>query len=101
MKGLKQRHGATTRSGIHTAGISSVAKTQRSQYVELHALGRETCRLTKEMHVLETRRETIRRRLASIGRRILTLQQEMVRQGQVEKSIPTPRRPVRMVDINY
>lgn len=101
MKVLKQRHGAMTISSIHTAGISSVPKTQRSQYLELYALGREKCRLTKEMQVLDTRRETIRRHLGSIGQRILKLQQEMVRQQQAEMGIATPSQPVKTVDINY
>jgi len=101
MKVLKQRRGATTLSSIHTAGISSVPKTQRSEYLELYALGREKCRLTKEMQVLDTRRETIRRQLASIGGRILKLQQEMVHQQQAEMGVATPSQPVRMVDINY
>jgi len=101
MKVLKQRRGAMTLSSIHTAGISSVPKTQRSQYLELYALGREKCRLTKELQVLDTRRETIRRHLASIGGRILKLQQEMVRQQQAEMGVATPSQPVRMVDINY
>lgn len=101
MKVPKQRSAATATKSIHTAGISSVPKAQRSQYLELYALGREKTRLTKEMAVLDTRRETIHRHLESIRKRILTLQQEMIREHQAEMGAKTPGQPIKMVDINY
>jgi hypothetical protein len=101
MKTPKRRHGATTISSIHTAGVSSVPKTQRSPYLELYALGREKSRLMKEMLALDTRRETIHRHLDSIGTRILKLQQEMTQQQRAEMGIKTPSQPVKMVDISY
>jgi hypothetical protein len=101
MKAPKPRHGATTISSIHTAGISSVPKTQRSPYLELYTLGREKSRLMKEMLVLDTRRETIHGHLGSIGKRILKLQQEMAQEQRAEMGIKTPSQPVKMVDISY
>lgn len=97
----KRRRGATTISSIHTAGVSSVPKTQRSPYLELYALGREKSRLTKEMLALDTRRETINQHLGSIGKRMLILQQEMAREQQAEQGVRTPGQPVKMVDISY
>ncbi len=101
MKTLKQRHGATTIKSIHVAGVSSVPKTQRSEYLELYALGREKSRLTKEKQALDIRRETIDRHLESIRQRILRLQQEMAKQHQAEMGVRTANQPVKMVDINY
>ncbi len=101
MKTPKQRHGATTISSIHTAGISSVPKTQRSPYLELYALGREKTRLMKEMLALDTRRETIYRHLGSIGMRILKLQQEMAQEQRAEMGLKTPSQPVKVVDMSY
>ncbi len=101
MKAPKQRHGATSISSIHTAGVSSVPKRQRSPYLELYALGRERSRLMKEMLALDVRRETIYRHLGSIGKQILKLQQETAQEQQAEMGIRTPDRPIKMVDINY
>lgn len=101
MKVPQLRRAATTTKSIHTAGISSVPKRQRSQYLELYSLGREKTRLTKEMQVLDTRRETIHRHLEGIRTRILTLQQEMIRKHQSEMGVKAPNQPIKMVDINY
>jgi hypothetical protein len=101
MKVPKLRRAATTAKSIHMAGISSVPKIQRSQYLELYSLGREKTRLAKEMLVLDTRRETIHRHLEGIHKRILTLQQEMIREHQAEMGAKTPNQPIKMVDINY
>jgi len=101
MKVPKRRRSATTIKSLHTAGISSVPKTQRTPYLELYALGREKSRLRKEMLVLEARRETIGRHLGSINERIRKLQQEMAKEQQVEAGERTPGQSIRMVDINY
>ena len=46
------RRGATAIRSIHTVGIKSVPKTQRSKYLELYVLGSEKSRLVKEMLAL-------------------------------------------------
>ena len=101
MQKPKLRHGATILESIHTAGINSVPKTQRSAHLELYALGREKSRLTQEKLTLDARREVIDRHLASINKRILLLQQEMTREQQAEAGVKTPSQPINLVDINY
>jgi hypothetical protein len=97
----KVRHGATILESIHTAGISSVPKAQRSAHLELYALGREKSRLTQEKLALDARREVIDRHVGSINKRIVLLQDQMVREQQAEAGIKTPSQPIKMVDINY
>ncbi len=97
----KLRHGATILESIHTAGISSVPKTQRSAHLELYVLGREKSRLTREKLALDGRREVIDRHLGSINKRIVSLQDQMVREQQAEAGIKTPSQPIKTVDINY
>jgi hypothetical protein len=97
----KLRHGVTILESIHTAGLSSVPKTQRSAHLELYALGREKSRLTQEKLALDARREVIDRHLGSINKRICLLQEDMVREQQAEAGIKTPSQPIKMVDINY
>ncbi|OHB63432.1 MAG: hypothetical protein A2Y76_13410 [Planctomycetes bacterium RBG_13_60_9] len=101
MQRSRLRHGVTILESIHTAGISSVPKTQRSPYLELYALGREKGRLTQERLALDARREAIDRHLGSINKRILSLQQDMAREQQAEAGIKTPSQPIKTVDINY
>ncbi len=101
MKVPKHRHGSTVLKSIHVAGISSVPKTQRSKYLELYSLGREKSRLTKEKLALDTRRETISKHLDSIGRRMLTLQREMVQEQEAQMGARTTSQPIQVVDINY
>jgi hypothetical protein len=97
----KLRHGATILQSIHTAGISSVPKTQRSAHLELYALSREKSRLTQEKLALDARREVIERHLASINKCIVLLQDQMVQEQRAEAGIRTPSQPIKMVDINY
>ena len=97
----KLRHGVTILESIHTAGLSSVPKTQRSAHLELYALGREKSRLTQEKLALDARREVIDRYLGSINKRIVLLQEEMVREQQAEAGIKTPNPTIKTVDISY
>jgi hypothetical protein len=101
MQRSKLRHGVTILKSIHTAGISSVPKTQRSPYLELYVLGSEKSRLTQEKLSLDGRREVIDQHLGSINKRIGLLQEEMMRRQQAEAGIKTPSQPIKTVDINY
>lgn len=97
----RQRRGATAIRSIHTVGLKSVPKTQRSQYLELYTLGSEKSRLMNEMLTLDTRRQTFDLHLASINERILKLHREIGQKQQAEAGARTPSQPVKMVDINY
>jgi hypothetical protein len=97
----KHRRGATAIRSIHTVGVKSVPKTQKSQYLELYVLGSEKSRLVKELLALDTRRETITLQLASLNARILKLHQETERQQQAETGVKAPSQPVKTVDISY
>jgi hypothetical protein len=101
MKVPKLRHGATSIRSIHTVGVKSVPKTQRSQYLELYVLGSEKSRLVKEMLALDARRQTINLQLTSMNERIRKLQREIEQQQQAENGPRIPSQPIKMVDINY
>jgi hypothetical protein len=97
----KHKRGATTLRSIHTVGVKSVPKTQKSQYLELYVLGSEKSRLVKETLSLDARRETVHLQLESINARILKLHREIERQQQAEAGIKTPSQPIKTVDISY
>ena len=97
----KHKRGATAIRSIHTVGVKSVPKTQKSQYLELYVLGSEKSRLVKETLSLDARRETIRLQLESINARILKLHRQIERQQQAEAGVKAPSQPIKTVDISY
>ncbi|MBI5242769.1 MAG: hypothetical protein HY922_03670 [Elusimicrobia bacterium] len=89
---------------IHSAGIRSIPKTQRSGYLELYTLGREKDRLEKESFALDKRRAAAARQLSAVIGRIIKLQKgtgltERPAAPKGVRSIQT--RPMKTLGINY
>ena len=76
MKGILQVTGVREIKSIHSAGLRSIPKVQRSAYLELYMHQREKDRLAKEIFLLDKKRNTAKRLLNSIDKRIEKLQTE-------------------------
>jgi len=86
---------------IHTLGIRSIPKVQRSSYLDLYMLRREKDRLEKETFALDKRADIAKRQLNSINQRIEKLQKETHEEQKPKayKSIPT--KPLKTLSIQY
>lgn len=101
MRKLQQISSPRDIKSIHSAGMRSIPKVQRSACLELYMIGREKDRLEKEIFALGKRKSSAVRQLESINKRIEKLQKEM-RQGQeikTHRNVPT--RPLKTMPVNY
>jgi hypothetical protein len=82
--------------GIHSAGIRSIPKVQRSAFLDLYMLSREKDRLEHEMRALDKRRNTISKQFERISGRMQALHQEIrpIRNPDlVHSDAPVSRKP--------
>lgn len=101
MKGMMQVVGARDIKSIHSVGARSIPKVQRSSYLELYMLRREKDRLEKEIFALDKRRDTAKRQLDSIYRRIEGLQKEVHEEDEIKTSRSISTRPLKTMGISY
>lgn len=101
MRGMVQVLNSRDIKSIHSVGVRSIPKVQRSGYLELYMLRREKDRLEKEIFAIDKKRDSANRQLNSINKRIEKLQQETDREqkGKTYKNIPT--KPLKTMSINY
>ena len=101
MKGIQRVISVRDVKSIHSIGGSSVPKAQRSAYLELYVSGREKDRLEKEIYVLDKRRNTAKKLLNFVYKRIERLQSE-VREDQTLKTCKSvPGKPMKKLSIQY
>ena len=74
MKGLQQISGLRNLKSIHSVGLRSIPKIQRSSDLELYILRREKDRLEKETVALTKRKDVADRQLSAITKHIERLQ---------------------------
>lgn len=87
---------------IHSAGIRSIPKVQRSLYLDLYMLKREENKVEQALIYLDKRRNSLRRQLQSIKQRVDRLQKEMLQEQQVVKSSKNmERRSLKRLAIKY
>lgn len=102
MKGMMQALNSKDIKSIHSVGVRSIPKIQRSSYLELYMLRREKDRLEKEIFAIDKRKNSASRQLNSINRRIEKLQQEADREQKV-KAYPEQlgAKPLKTISIAY
>ena len=86
---------------IHSAGIRSIPKVQRSPHLELYTLSREKLRLEKEIYALDKRTNAAKRQLANILKRMEGLQKEVHQEESIKTYRGLPRRPLKTMAIKY
>ena len=96
-------HGARDVKTIHSAGIRSIPKSQRSMYLDLFILSQERDRMDKEHMVVSKRHHMLGKQLSSVNRRLDQLQDELVRerelqQGKLAKPFGKVRKKMRIKD---
>jgi len=101
VKGIQQVTGSREIKSMHSVGARSLPKAQRSAYLELYMHRREKDRLEKEIFVLDKRRNTAKRLLGSIDKRIEKLQTE-AHEGQKNKTYGNiPTKPLKTFSMQY
>jgi len=101
MKGIQQISSLRNLRDIHSVGIRSIPKAQRSSYLEQYVLRREKDRLEKEIVALTKRKAAAERKFGCIEKQIERLQKE-AREGQKTKSPKNaPLRHPKAIAINY
>ena len=101
MKTILQTQGVRNIKSIHSIGASSIPKVQRSSYLELYILGSEKNRLEKEIFALDKRRNTAKKQLDSVCKRIKKLQKETHEAQEIKTHRDVPTKPLRTMAINY
>lgn len=86
---------------IHSVGVRSIPKVQRSGYLELYMLRREKDKLEKEIFALDKRRSAADKQLDSINKRIEKLQKEVHGEQKIKTYRSIPTRPLKKMAINY
>ena len=77
--------GARDMKTIHSAGIRSIPKSQRSMYLDLFILSQERDRMDKEHMVVSKRHRLLGKQLGSVNRRLDKLQEELVRERELKQ----------------
>ena len=86
---------------MHTAGIRSIPKAQRSSYLDLFILSKEKDRLEKESFMVGKRGSSLDKQLTTINRRMEILKKEISQEGQpIVRSFKT-KRPLKKIPIHY
>lgn len=93
--------GARDMKTIHSAGIRSIPKSQRSMYLDLFILSQERDRVDKEHMVVSKRHRLLNKQLSGVNRRLDKLQAELVRerelkQGQLGKPFGQVRKKMKV-----
>jgi hypothetical protein len=101
MRGRMRITGSGDIKNIHSVGIRSIPKIQRSSYLELFGLKKEKDRLGKEIFALDKRKHSVDRQLSSINRRIEILQKETLEEQQVNTGKRQASVPFMTMEINY
>jgi len=77
--------GARDMKTIHSAGIRSIPKSQRSMYLDLFILSQERDRVDKEHMVVSKRHRLLNKQLSGVNRRLDKLQEEFVRERELQQ----------------
>ncbi|MFH1287496.1 MAG: hypothetical protein ABII25_02240 [bacterium] len=101
MKGMLQVASVGDIKSIHSAGLRSIPKVQRSSYLELYMFKREKDRLEKEVFALDKRRNTAGRILNDLYKRIETLQKEVNNEEKIKTYRNVPTKPLKTMAIHY
>ncbi len=101
MRGMQQISNLRNIKSIHSAGVRSIPKVQRSSYLDLYALKREKDRLEKEVFVLGQRRTIADKELDSIAKRIERLQKDTHEEQKIKTYKDVSARSLKKMAIHY
>jgi hypothetical protein len=101
MRGMVQVLNSRDIKSIHSVGVRSIPKVQRSSYLELCMLRREKDRLEKEIFAIDKRKDLANRQLNGINGRIEKLQQEADREQKIKAYRNIPTKPLKTMSIAY
>ena len=101
MRGMQQISNLRNIKSIHSVGVRSIPKVQRSSYLDLYALKREKDRLEKEVFVLEQRKTAADRELNSIAKHIERLQKESHEEKKIKTNRGVSVRSLKKMAIHY
>ena len=101
MKGIQQVTSVREIKSIRSIGASSIPKAQRSTYLELYMMRREKDRLEKELFLLDKRRNTAKKLLHSIDKRLEKLQTEASEEQKVKPYRSAPTKPLKKFSMQY
>src|SRR3989338_3319616 len=86
---------------MHTAGIRSIPKAQRSSYLDLFILSKERDRLEKESFMVGKRNSSLDKQLAIIDKRMEILKKEVFQDGKTMVRSFKTTRPLKKMPIHY
>lgn len=101
MRGTMHITGSRDIKTIHSVGVRSIPKAQRSSYLELYRLRREKDRLEKEIFALDKRKDSAGRQLRTICKRIEKLQKETLDEQRSRACERRAAGTFKTVAINY
>jgi hypothetical protein len=101
MKGMQQISGLRNLRDIHSIGIRSIPKAQRSSYLEQYVLRREKERMEKEIVALTKRKAAAERQFGCILKQIEKLQKEAHEGQQTKSPKSAPMRHAKSMAISY
>ncbi len=86
---------------VHSAGVRSIPKVQRSGYLELYMMDREKDRLEQEIVVLDKRRNTAKKQIDDIHNRMKELEKQAQTQQGVKSYRSVPTKPLKSMAMRY
>ena len=86
---------------MHTAGIRSIPKAQRSSYLDLFILSKEKDRLEKESFMVGKRSSSLDKQLATIDKRMEILKKEISQEGKPMVRSFKATRLLKKIPIHY
>jgi len=101
MKGVQQVASVREIKSIRSIGARSIPKAQRSTYLELYMHRREKDRIEKELFLLDKRRDTAKKLLNSVNKRLEKLQTEAHEEQKVKPYRSVPTKPLKTLSIQY
>jgi len=101
MRGMMHVASIRDVKSIHSTGMRSIPKVQRSSYLELYMLKREKDRLEKEIYSLDKKRNIAKRQLDNISIRIEKQQQETHEEQEIRTYRSIPTKPLKTMGISY
>ena len=101
MKGIQRVASVREIKSIRSIGARSIPKAQRSTYLELYMHRREKDRIEKELFLLDKRRDTAKKLLNSVNKRLEKLQTEAHEEQKVKPYRSVPTKTLKTLSIPY
>ena len=101
MKGMSEITSIRDTRSLHSVGEGCIPGHQRPANLELYVLGSVKSRLEKEVFALDKRRNSAKKHLDCVSRRIEKLQEETHIQRKAKAAGGMPAKPLKRMAISY